>query len=136
MPEYETMRLLMKIGPGKGGAFRDPDHEGDHFMAANSVPSGHPVRTTRHHRCDEHFLGLLEEDFGIDAYSLSKAFMRIPPAPKKQAIQLCEWAIRSAKGEEEEEAGKALRTWAKKHGVGRYDRRLVEAPPATWGEGV
>ena len=94
-----------------------------------------PIRTTRHHRCDEDFFELLEEDFSIDAYSLTKAFMGCRPAPKKQAIQLCEWAIRSANGDPDE-AGKALRAWAKRHGVGRYDRRLIEAPPATFGEGV
>jgi hypothetical protein len=85
------------------------------------------TRTTRHHRVDEAFLALLEEDYGIDAYSLHKAFLGVPPAPKKQAIALCEWAIRAAKGDVEED-GKALRAWAKKSGKGTYDRRLVEAP--------
>lgn len=89
----------------------------------------HPAhQSTRHHRCDERFLELLEEDFGIDLYSLNKAFMGIP-APKKQAIALCEWAIRSARGDEDE-AGKALRAWARKRKVGAYDPRLVAAPPS------
>ncbi len=83
--------------------------------------------STRHHRCDYEFLGLLEEDFGLDLYSLNKAFMGCPPAPKKAAIALCEWAIRASKGDVEE-AGKALRAWAKKNGKGAYDRRLLEAP--------
>jgi len=80
---------------------------------------------------DYEFLGLLNEDFGIDLFSLNRAFMGVPPAPKKQAISLCEWAVRSAKGDVDE-AGKALRAWAKKNGKGQYDRRLVEAPPLTW----
>jgi len=37
------------------------------------------LRSTRHHRVDHEFLGLLEEDFGIDFYSLNKAFMGVPP---------------------------------------------------------
>ena len=88
-----------------------------------------PIRTTRHHRCDEAFLELLEDDFEIDLYSLNRAFMGVPPAPKKQAIQLCEWATRAAGGDPEEEAGRALRAWAKKYRAGLYDRRMVEAPP-------
>src|SRR5215208_4184784 len=93
----------------------------------------HPVpdRSTRHHHVDYEFLGLLNEDFGIDYYSLNQAFMGVPPAPKRQTISLCEWAIRSAEGDVDE-AGKALRAWAKKNGKGQYDRRLVEAPPLTW----
>src|SRR5687767_1617925 len=65
----------------------------------SSAPPAH--RTTRHIRCDEDFLELLEEDFGIDAYSLVKAFMGVPPAAKKEAIALCEWAILSAGGDPE-----------------------------------
>jgi hypothetical protein len=61
--------------------------------------------------------------------------MGVPPAPKKQAIAVNEWAIKAADGDPEE-AGRALRAWAKKHGVGQYDRRLLEASPLTWGEGV
>ena len=90
-----------------------------------------PHRTTRKHRVDEDFLALLEDDFGIDAYSLHKAFMGVPSSPKKQAISLCEWAIRSAGGNAEE-AGDALRAWARKHGAGTYCRRLVEAPETTY----
>ena len=86
------------------------------------------LRPTRHHRVDYEFLGLLNEDFGIDFYSLNQAFMGVPSAPKKQAISLCEWAIRAAKGDADE-AGRALRAWTKKHGKGLYDRRLIEAEP-------
>ncbi len=96
----------------------------------------HPTRTvpdysTRHHRVDYEFLGLLNEDFGIDFYSLNQAFMGVPSAPKKQAISLCEWAIRAAKGDVEE-AGKALRGWVKKNSKGLYARELVEAPEITY----
>jgi hypothetical protein len=52
-------------------------------------------------------------------------------APKKQAISLCEWALKAGKGDVDE-AGRALRAWAKKRGKGQYDRRLVEAPEVTY----
>jgi len=55
------------------------------------------LRSTRHHRADYRFLGLLDEDFGIDLYSLNKVFMGVPCAPKRQAIALCEWAIRTVR---------------------------------------
>lgn len=77
--------------------------------------------STRHHRVDEAFLVLLEEDFGIDAYSLRKAFYGAPAAPKKQAIKVAEWAIRCAGGDVDE-ASKALRAWARNRGVGAYGR--------------
>jgi hypothetical protein len=99
---------------------------------ATTKDSAPPARrTTRRHRVDENFLALLEEDFGIDLYSLNKAFMGVPPAPKKQAISLCEWAIHSAGGDPDK-AGDALRAWAKKHGKGTYDRRLLDAPEVTY----
>jgi hypothetical protein len=106
-----------------------PAPETDLEHVGSIVPRA--LRSTRHHRCDYEFLGLLYEDFGIDYFSLNKAFMGVPSAPKKQAIQLCEWAIRSAKGDVDE-AGKALRAWAKKHGKGLCDRRLIEAPEVTY----
>jgi hypothetical protein len=93
----------------------------------SSAPA-HP--STRHHRCDEAFIELLEEDFGISQYSLRAAFFGVPPAPKKQAIELCEQAIRSAA--DPERAGDALRAWAKKHGRGAYTPHLIEAPPVTY----
>ncbi len=97
----------------------------DQSLAQDARPS------TRHIRCDYEFLGLLNEDFGIDFYSLNYAFMGVPSAPKKQAICLCEWAIKAAGGDAYE-AGKALRAWAKKHSKGLYDRRLIEAPETTY----
>jgi hypothetical protein len=57
------------------------------------------LRSTRYIRCDYEFLGLLNEDFSIDFFSLNQAFMGVPSAPKKQAISLCEWAIRTADGD-------------------------------------
>jgi len=89
------------------------------------------LRSTRHIRCDHEFLGLLNEDFGIDFFSLNRVFLGVPPAPKKQAISLCEWAIRTAKGNVDE-AAKALRAWAKKNGKGQYDPRLLDAPEQTY----
>jgi hypothetical protein len=92
-----------------------------------------PQPSSRHHRVDYEFLGLLNEDFGIDFYSLNKAFMGVPPAPKKQAIAVCQWAISIAEGDVEE-AGKVLRAWAYKRGVGGYSPALLDAPPV--GEGI
>lgn len=100
-------------------------------MATSSVARTTRTRTTRHHRCDYPFLELLEEDFGIDRYSLNKAFMGVPAAPKRQAISLCEWATRRAGGDPDR-AGELLRAWAKKHGRGAYDPRLLNAPPLTY----
>lgn len=90
-----------------------------------------PNRTTRHHRCDERFLEILEEDFGIDRYSLNQAFMGVPPEPKKEAIALCEWAVRAAGGDPDE-AGDALRAWARKNGRGLYHPAIVGGPELTW----
>jgi hypothetical protein len=89
-------------------------------------------RTTRHHRVDEDFLGILEEDFGISQFALRSAFLGVPPAPKKEAIELCEWAIRSAGGDPDE-AGDALRAWARKNRRGQFDPRLQDGEPATFG---
>ena len=57
--------------------------------------------------------------------------MGVPPAPKRQSNALCEWAIRTAKGDVDE-AGKALRAWAKKNGEGQYAHELLEVPEATY----
>lgn len=96
-------------------------------MATQSL--AHPAHpSTRHIRCDYEFLGLLNEDFGIDFYSLNKAFMGVPSTPKKQAISLCEWAVEATKGDVDE-AGSALRAWARKNGAGLYKKELIEAPP-------
>jgi hypothetical protein len=87
--------------------------------------------STRDHRCDYPFLDLLEQDFGIDQFSLYSTFMGVPPALKRQAIALCEWAIHTAAGDPEE-AADLLRAWARKHKVGVYDPRLADAPKLTW----
>jgi hypothetical protein len=50
---------------------------------------------------DYEFLGLLNEDFGIDFFSLNSAFMGVPSAPKRQAIALCEWAVEAHKRQKE-----------------------------------
>jgi hypothetical protein len=80
-------------------------------------------RSTRHLRCNHEFLDLLEEDFGISQFALRSAFMGVPAAPKKQAIKVCEWAseaTNASKGNTDD-AGRALRNWARKHGVGTFD---------------
>ena len=71
-------------------------------------------RTTRRHRVDERFLGLLESDFGIPAFALSNAFMGVPREPKKSAIALCEWAVRA------DDPARALLSWARKNGRGTF----------------
>ena len=80
---------------------------GDPFTA-RSAPS------TRHHRVDEHFLELLEEDFAIPVFALSNAFMGVPAEPKKSAIALCEWAVRA------DDPTRALLAWARKNGRGTF----------------
>ncbi|MDP9478583.1 MAG: hypothetical protein M3R38_23365 [Actinomycetota bacterium] len=80
-------------------------------MATTTV--AHP-RTTRHHRVDERFLELLEEDFGIPAFTLSNAFMGCPREPKKSAIALCEWASRA------DDPARALLAWARKNHRGTF----------------
>ena len=82
--------------------------------------SAHPAhRTTRHHRVDDRFLALLEEDFGIPEFALSHAFMGFPAEPKKSAIALCEWASRT------EDPTRALLAWARKNHRGTF--RLDDA---------
>jgi hypothetical protein len=100
-------------------------------MATTKDSAPPSTRTTRHHRYDESFLLLLEEDFGIDQFSLRAAFMGVPPAPKKQVIKVCEWA--ESKTRDTDERGEMARAWARKRRVGTYDPRLVEEPPATYG---
>jgi hypothetical protein len=99
------------------------------MQAQNTAPA--PGRTTRHHRVDEDFLAILEEDFGISQFALRRAFLGMPPAPKRQAIALCEWATRSAGGDPDE-AGDALRAWARKNRRGAYDPRLQDGEPMTF----
>jgi hypothetical protein len=82
-------------------------------------PAGDPFSarrapSTRHHRVDEDFLELLEEDFGISTFTLSNAFMGFPAEPKKSAIALCEWASRA------DDPTRALLAWARKHGRGTF----------------
>ena len=78
-------------------------------MTATSVH-----RTTRHHRVDHAFLELLEDDFGIPRHALVNAFMGVPPAPKREAIALCEWAARA------DDPARALLAWARKNRRGAF----------------
>ena len=84
----------------------------------SSTPPAH--RTTRHHRVDHAFLGLLEEDFGIPEFALSNAFMGFPAEPKKSAIALCEWAARA------DDPGRALLAWARKNHRGTFRLDVVD----------
>jgi hypothetical protein len=99
-------------------------------MAETSLSRKRRERTTRHHRCDFGFLELLEEDFGISQFSLRQAFMGVPPAPKKQAIEVCEWATHRAG--DPEEAGRMVRGWAKNRGVGMYHPAILGAQELTY----
>ena len=72
------------------------------------------IRSTRHHRCTDEFLDLLEEDFSIPRYALRNAFYGVPPAPKREAIALCEWAIRA------DDPARALLAWARKNRRGTF----------------
>ncbi len=84
-------------------------------------PAGDPFTarrppSTRHHRVDDEFLELLEEDFSIPRYALVNAFFGVPAEPKKEAIALCEWAARVAP----DGPARALLSWARKHGRGTF----------------
>jgi hypothetical protein len=99
-------------------------------MADRSVARTPRNRITRHHRCDPDFLDLLREDFGIDRFSLTQAFMGAPPVPKRQAIKVC--ARAEGKTDDPVERGVLVRRWAKERGVGMYHPAIVGAPPLTW----
>ncbi len=86
-----------------------------------------PKRTTAHHRVDEEFVALLHEDFGIPTFSLQAALIGVPSVPKKQAIKVCEWAVRATR--DLDDAGAALRAWARKHGKGSYHPAILDASP-------
>jgi hypothetical protein len=90
---------------------------GDPFSSRRASEAG---RSTRHHRVDEDFLELLEEDFGIPFFALSNAFMGFPAEPKKSAIALCEWAART------DDPARALLAWARKNGRGTFRLDAVD----------
>jgi hypothetical protein len=89
-------------------------------MATHTIsPAGDPFSarrapSTRHHRVDEAFLELLQEDFGIPEFALSNAFLGFPAEPKKSAIALCEWASRA------DDPARALLAWARKNHRGTF----------------
>jgi hypothetical protein len=99
-------------------------------MANRSVARTPRNHMTRHHRCDHDFLNLLREDFGIDRFSLTQAFLGMPAVSKRQAIALCAWA--ESKTADPVERGVLVRRWAKKRGVGMYHPAIVGAPPLTY----
>jgi hypothetical protein len=78
----------------------------------SSAPPAH--RTTRHHRCDQRFCYLLEEDFGVKYFALSLAFLGMPAEPKKAAIAITEWAA------ERDDPEKTLLAWARKNHRGTF----------------
>lgn len=88
-----------------------------------SVPSR---PSTRHHRCDPDFLELLHEDFGIQRFSLQSALIGAPSVPKKEAIAICAWAVRVTPNLDD--AGDALRAWARKNNKGSYHPNIINAP--------
>lgn len=94
-------------------------------MTQESVARG-GRRSTRHHRTDEAFARLLDQDFGLRPFH-SLALVGVP---KKAAIAVCAWAAENVA--DSEERGEAVVAWARKRGVGRYDRRLIEAPEITY----
>jgi hypothetical protein len=80
--------------------------------------------STRHIRCTEEFVQLLEDDFGTPMFALNNAFMGFPREPKKSAIKLSAWAAR------QEDPAKALLAWTRKNPPGhipRGTRRLRRA---------
>jgi hypothetical protein len=84
-------------------------------------PAGDPFtsaprreRTSHHIRCTHEFVQLLHEDYGIPTYALRSAFLGMPAEPQKEAIALCEWAIRC------DDPARALLTWARKNGRGTF----------------
>jgi hypothetical protein len=83
-------------------------------MAQSDSSAPPRTRSTRHHRVDHSFIELLEVDFGIPYFALSLAFMGVPAEPKKSAIALCEWAIRT------DEPARALLAWARKNHRGTF----------------
>lgn len=83
-------------------------------------------RSTRHIRVDHRFAGLLVEDFGIPLRDIEAAFIGFPSIPQRQAIALCEWAIKVTRSSRD--AGKAIKRWAKKHGKGQYNPAILEGP--------
>ena len=98
-------------------------------MTATSVQD-EARKSTRRHRCDEDFLELLEQDYGIAQFSLRQAFLGMPPAPKKQAIEVCEWAVSNSM--DPDGRGRMVRGWAKNRKVGQYHPAIIAAPPATF----
>jgi hypothetical protein len=83
--------------------------------------SAHPAhRTTRHHRVDDRFLALLEEDFGVAYFALSVTFLGMPAEPKKAAIAVAEWAAK------QDDPEKALLAWARKNHRGTFRLDVVD----------
>lgn len=120
-----------KEGPQSTGSVpRDPvDHKESRSPVVKS--SIHSKGSTRHIVSDEHFIDCLAFDFGLDHYSLRKAFLGVP-VPKKEAIGVCDWAVEKAH-EDMPEASRILRMWAKKNKKGYYTQGCRCTPPLPGG---
>lgn len=90
------------------------------------IESSVACKGTRHHRADRRFLDLFEEDFGIRAFYA----YALEGIPMKQAIAVAQWAADNIA--DPEDRGAAVMAWARKRGVGHYDRRLLDAPELTY----
>lgn len=82
-------------------------------------------------RCDFEFLKMLEEDYGIRQFSLRSAFLGIPTAGRREAVAVCETALKKAR--DLEEAGELVRRWARECEVGMYQPAIVGGSPLTFG---
>ena len=98
-------------------------------MAETSVHQAKAAKV--HHRVDEEFLSLLEEDHGIPAFSLRRAFLGAPPATKRQAVEVCEVFTEKAAGDPDE-AGRMIRAWAQSLKVGQYHPAIQGGPALTF----
>ena len=78
------------------------------------LPENHDKPSTKHHVTDARFAAILGEDFA--AIPTVTIFVALEGEPQKQAISICEWAIRT------DDPSRALLAWARKHHKGRCRR--------------
>lgn len=89
-------------------------------MTTLHAPAHNPHQAfTRHHLVDEHFAGILAEDFGITCDVILAA---LEGEPQKQAIYILSSVQRTA------DPTYALNCWARRHGRGSY-RVPRDGPP-------
>ena len=112
---------MTRSGPGGVPAPRSPAHREP--FTARTTNRLHP--STRHIRCTDAFLQLLEEDFDIPCSALHAAFMGVPREPQKSAIALCEWASKA------DDPARALLAWARKRGRGVFAPEFFQTSEAS-----